>query len=82
MVIFLRGGMDGLNLVVPFKDPGYYKARKNIALAEPGKPGGVVDLDGFFGLHPRAAALAPWFKNGQAVALHAVGYDLNTRSHF
>ena len=82
VVVFLRGGMDGLNLVVPFKDPGYYKARKNIALAEPGKPNGVVDLDGFFGLHPRAAALAPWFKNGQAVALHAVGYDLNTRSHF
>ncbi len=82
VVIFLRGGMDGLNMVVPYKDPGYYKLRKNIALAEPGKTGGVVDLDGFFGLHPRAAALAPLFNNGQAVALHAVGYDLNTRSHF
>ena len=54
----------------------------NIALAEPGKDGGVVDLDGFFGLHPRAAALAPLFQKGQAVALQAVGYDLNTRSHF
>ena len=69
VVIFLRGGMDGLNMVVPYKDPGYYKLRKNIALSEPGKPGGVVDLDGFFGLHPRAAALAPLFNNGQAVAL-------------
>ena len=80
--MFLRGGMDGLNFVVPFKDPGYHKLRKNIALADPGKPGGVVDLDGFFGLHPRAAALAPFFQKGQAVALQAVGYDRNTRSHF
>ncbi len=82
VAIFLRGGMDGLNFVVPFKDPGYYKLRKGIALAEPGKPNGVVDLDGFFGLHPHAAALAPLFKKGQAVALQAVGYDRNTRSHF
>ena len=82
VAIFLRGGMDGLNFVVPFKDPGYHKLRKGIALADPCQPGGVVDLDGFFGLHPRAAALAPLFGNGQAVALQAVGYDRNTRSHF
>ena len=82
VAIFLRGGMDGLNFIVPFKDPGYYKARRNIAIPEPGKDGGVVDLDGFFGLHPRAAALAPLFQKGQAVALQAVGYSLNTRSHF
>ena len=37
VAIFLRGGMDGLNFVVPFKDPGYYKLRKGIALTEPGK---------------------------------------------
>lgn len=82
VAVFLRGGMDGLNFVVPYKDPGYATLRKNIALAEPGKPGGVVDLDGFFGLHPRAATLKPLFDKGQAVALQAVGYDRNTRSHF
>ncbi len=42
----------------------------------------MLDLDGFFGINPRGAALAPLFKNGSAMALHAVGYDLNTRSHF
>ena len=42
----------------------------------------MLDLDGFFGLNPRASAIAPLFKNGTAMALHAVGYDLNTRSHF
>jgi uncharacterized protein (DUF1501 family) len=82
VAIFLRGGMDGLNFIVPFKDPGYQKLRQTIALGAPGSNGGVVDLDGFFGLNPRAAALAPLFKNGTAMALHAVGYDLNTRSHF
>lgn len=82
VAIFLRGGMDGLNFIVPYKDPGYYKLRKSIAIAEPGKENGLLDLDGFFGLHPRAAALEPWLKSGTATALHAVGYSLNTRSHF
>lgn len=82
VVIFLRGGMDGLNFVVPYNDPAYYGLRKGIAVPPPGRPGGCVDLNGFFGLHPRAGALAPLFAKGQAVALHAVGYDRNTRSHF
>ena len=82
VAIFLRGGMDGLNFVVPYGDPGYKGLRPSIGLGTPGMPNGALDLDGFFGLHPRAAALAPLFKNGTAMALHAVGYDLNTRSHF
>jgi uncharacterized protein (DUF1501 family) len=82
VAIFLRGGMDGLNFIVPHGDPGYKALRKTIVLADPGQPGGILDLDGFFGLHPRADALLPLFKAGNASALHAVGYDLNTRSHF
>jgi uncharacterized protein (DUF1501 family) len=82
VAIFLRGGMDGLNFIVPFKDPGYAQLRRSIALGAPGAGDGVHDLDGFFGLNPRAVALAPLFQNGTAMALHAVGYDLNTRSHF
>lgn len=82
VIIFLRGGMDGLNFIVPFKDPGYAQLRKSIRLADPGKENGVIDLDGFFGLNPRAGALADLFKAGHATALHAVGYSKNTRSHF
>lgn len=82
VIIFLRGGMDGLNFIVPFKDPGYAKIRESIRLGDPGTKDGVLDLDGFFGLNPRAAALHEIFKSGNAMALHAVGYDLNTRSHF
>jgi len=82
VVIFLRGGMDGLNFIIPHRDPGYYALRSSIAIAPPGAKDGALDLDGFFGLHPRAAALLPLFHSGQAAALHAVGYGLNTRSHF
>ncbi|MDD5199662.1 MAG: DUF1501 domain-containing protein [Terrimicrobiaceae bacterium] len=82
VIIFLRGGMDGLNFIVPFKDPGYKTLRSSIRLGEPGAADGVLDLDGFFGLNPRAAALRELFHAGQATALHAVGYSRNTRSHF
>lgn len=82
VVIFLRGGMDGLNFIVPYGDKSYKGLRKSISLAAPGQPDGVHDIDGFFGLHPRAGALQQLFADGQARALHAVGYDLNTRSHF
>ncbi|PTY00881.1 hypothetical protein DB346_14830 [Verrucomicrobia bacterium LW23] len=88
VTIFLRGGMDGLNFVVPFGDPQYYAMRGSIAVPAPGmgsanlRTGNALDLDGFFGLHPNAAPLMPLFKSGQAAALQAVGYSRNTRSHF
>lgn len=85
VVIFLRGGADGLNLVVPHGDPNYAKIRPTIAIPGPAAPdekNRVIDLDGFYGLHPRLAPLAPMFNEGLAVAAHAVGYDKNTRSHF
>ncbi|MCA9289125.1 MAG: DUF1501 domain-containing protein [Phycisphaerales bacterium] len=82
VVIFLRGGADGLNLVVPFADPHYRRLRPSLALAAPGQNDGVIDLDGRFGLHPRLAPLKPLFDDDTAVAIHAVGYAYNTRSHF
>jgi uncharacterized protein (DUF1501 family) len=82
VVVFLRGGADGLNLVVPFADPHYAKLRPSIAIPAPGKAGGAIDLDGAFGLHPRLGALKEFFDSGLARAAHAVGYDKNTRSHF
>ncbi|HSI86919.1 MAG: DUF1501 domain-containing protein [Candidatus Methylacidiphilales bacterium] len=88
VTIFLRGGMDGLNFIVPFGDPNYYALRGTIAVPQPGTSGGglktgsALDLDGFFGLHPSASSLMPLFKSGKAAALQAVGYDRNTRSHF
>ena len=74
VVIFLRGGADGLNLVVPHGDPFYARLRQSIAVPAPGRgEGRAIDLDGFFGLHPRLGPLAPLFDEGLAVAAHAVG---------
>lgn len=85
--IFLRGGADGLNLVVPHADSHYYSLRRSLAVPKPGVSGGeagagAIDLDGYFGLNPRLSAMKPLFDEGIAVAAHAVGYDRNTRSHF
>jgi uncharacterized protein (DUF1501 family) len=82
VVILQRGAMDGLNVVAPFGDPVYRKARPTIALPPPGKPGGVLDLDGTFGLHPALAPLMPLFKQGNAAFVQAVGSPDGTRSHF
>ncbi len=85
--IFLRGGVDGLSLVVPYGDDDYYRLRPTLALARPGdRRSGVVDraldLDGFFGLHPALAPLVPLQKAGQLAVVHACGSGDQTRSHF
>lgn len=82
VVVFLRGGADGLNLIVPFGDPNYAKLRPWIRVSDPQKDEGALDLDGFFGLHPNLIKLQPWFRKKVALALHAVGSPANTRSHF
>ena len=81
--VFLRGGIDGLNLIVPHADKEYYRLRPGIAIPRPSRKGGAsLDLDGFFGLHPRAKPLHAHFKAGTAVAIEGVGHGKNTRSHF
>jgi len=80
--VFLRGGADGLNLCAPYGDAEYYNLRQGIALPAPGASGGVVRLDGTFGLHPEFAPLRPFFDDGRLAVIHAVGNPQVTRSHF
>lgn len=82
VVVFLRGAVDGLSVVVPYADPSYYRARSSIALGRPGSAGGVLDLDGHFGLHPALAPLAPMWKSGTLGFVQACGSPDPTRSHF
>jgi uncharacterized protein (DUF1501 family) len=82
--IFQRGGMDGLNVVVPLGDSDYYRLRPTIGIQEP-KPGDAstaLDLDGFFGLHPALSPLLPLYQQGSLAAVHAVGLPDPTHSHF
>jgi uncharacterized protein (DUF1501 family) len=82
VAIFQRGAVDGLNMVVPYGEADYYRLRPTIAVARPGQPGGGLDLDGFFALHPRMAALEPLWKNRSLAVVHACGSHDHTRSHF
>jgi uncharacterized protein (DUF1501 family) len=82
VVLFLRGGVDGLNLVVPHGEGRYYELRQYIAIPRPGRDGGALELDERFGLHPSAEPLRRWFESGEALAVHAVGRPGNSRSHF
>jgi uncharacterized protein (DUF1501 family) len=84
VVLFQRGAADGLNIVVPFGEPNYYRMRPTIAIPQPRRGTGdtVVDLDGFFGLHPGLAALSPLFQKNQLAIVHAAGSPDPTRSHF
>src|SRR5215831_15207757 len=57
VVLFQRGAADGLNIVVPYGEQAYYSMRPSIAIPRPRNNGeGVIDLDGFFGLHPSISA--------------------------
>jgi uncharacterized protein (DUF1501 family) len=80
--VFLRGGADGLNLCAPHGDPDYYRLRQGIALPRPGSSDGVVNLDGYFGMHPELSPLAPLYQDGRLAFVHAVGNPQLTRSHF
>ena len=80
--IFQRGAADGLNIVVPFAERAYYAARPTIAVPEPGKPEGALDLNGRFGLHPALAPLKKFYDDKQLAIVTATGSPDPTRSHF
>ncbi len=78
VVIFQRGAADGLNIVVPHSEPQYYAMRPSINI--PRKA--VLDLDGFFGLHPSLAPFQPLWQQRQLAIVHAAGSPDPNRSHF
>ena len=80
--VFLRGGVDGLSVMVPHGDSRYYDIRKDIAIPPPGKPGGVLRLDDHFGLHPALEPLRSLYTEKKMAAVHGVGNYGLTRSHF
>src|SRR6202051_3680493 len=78
VVIFQRGAADGLNIVVPHGEAQYYAMRPSINI--PRKS--VLDLNGFFGLHPSLASFQPLWQQGHLAIVHAAGSPDTTRSHF
>ena len=83
ITIFQRGAVDGLNMIIPFGEPDYYAARPSLAIARPSSTeNAAIDLNGFFGLHPRMNALKPFWDEGHLAIVHASGSHDETRSHF
>jgi uncharacterized protein (DUF1501 family) len=83
VAIFQRGAADGLNIVVPHGEKRYYDLRPTISIPRPSSTeDSVLDLDGFFGLHPSLAALKPLWQQQRLAVVHAVGSPDPTRSHF
>jgi uncharacterized protein (DUF1501 family) len=82
MVVFLRGAVDGLNLVIPYKESAYYSARPNIAIPRPGENGGALRLNDRFGLHPALAPVMPYWEDHSLAFVHASGSPDPSRSHF
>jgi uncharacterized protein (DUF1501 family) len=78
VVIFQRGAADGLNVVVPYREKNYYAMRPSIAIPQ----NQVIDLDGFFGLHPAMTSFKPLYDAGHLAIVHAAGSPDMSRSHF
>jgi uncharacterized protein (DUF1501 family) len=83
VVVYLNGGNDALNTVIPYVDPFYYSRRPDIAV-----PAGQVlqigsDSSGKpLGLHPRLAGLHAIFNEGRLAVIQRTGYANSSRSHF
>ncbi|MEL6502081.1 MAG: DUF1501 domain-containing protein, partial [Cyanobacteria bacterium J06623_1] len=82
VVVFLRGAIDGLNVVIPHQAAEYYEARPTIAIPYPQDPGGALNLDDYFGLHPKLKDLLPFWQRKQLAFVHSSGSPVLERSHF
>jgi uncharacterized protein (DUF1501 family) len=82
IAIFQRGAVDGLNVVVPFGEAEYYRARPSIAIPRPSGADGAINLDGFFAFNPRLAPLKALWDSRDLAIVHACGSPDSTRSHF
>jgi uncharacterized protein (DUF1501 family) len=84
LLVFLRGGYDAANLLVPVSSPFYYESRPNIAIAPPGpddKAALVLDAD--WGLHPALRnSIHPLFMKKQVAFIPFAGTEDLSRSHF
>jgi uncharacterized protein (DUF1501 family) len=82
VLVILRGAADGLALAAPYGDGNYSQVRGELALPAPGNSGGLLKLDGMFGLHPSLSGVHDEYKQGRALIVHAIASPYRERSHF
>ena len=78
VVLFLRGGFDGLSAVAPLGDPHYATWRPGIRLTA----NSALQLTGTFAMHPALAPLKAVWDSGDLAVVHAAGLPNPNRSHF
>ena len=82
VLVILRGALDGLAACAPYAESQYHNLRGPLALGAPGTEGGVLKLDGTFGLHPSLTNLHALYQARELTVLHAVATPYRERSHF
>ena len=82
VVVLLRGGLDGLSVVVPYGDKDLLELRAPLVPPSPGSPNGLLDLGGFYGLNPALSGLHGLYAANEALLIHAVAGPYRVRSHF
>ncbi|MCS6829908.1 MAG: DUF1501 domain-containing protein [Armatimonadota bacterium] len=85
--LFLRGGADGLNMVVPYAEDAYYRNRPSLAIPAPNNRRRsanerAVALNDLFALHPALKPLFPLYASEKLLIVHACGSAERSRSHF
>jgi uncharacterized protein (DUF1501 family) len=78
LVVVLRGGTDGINMVVPHGDQHYVSMRGPIAIPKTS----TIPLNSFFGLHPAMPKFGAMFQANEAAVVHATCVPMRNRSHF
>jgi uncharacterized protein (DUF1501 family) len=82
VVVLMRGALDGMAAVIPYGDPGLAALRAELIPPAVGTDRGMLDLGGFFGLHPSLAAMHAMYAQGELLPVHAAAGHYRTRSHF
>ncbi len=82
VLVILRGAVDGLALAAPYGDGNYRRVRGELAIPDPGQAGGLLKLDGLFGLHPALGSIHESYRRDEALVIHAVASPYRERSHF
>ena len=82
VVVILRGALDGMAAIVPYGDPALANWRGALIPGPVGSDGGMLDLGGFYGLHPAMGGLHDLYAAGQLLPIHAVAGHYRSRSHF
>jgi uncharacterized protein (DUF1501 family) len=82
VVVIMRGALDGMAAVVPYGDPALTALRAELIPAAVGADGGMLDLGGFYGLHPAMTEMHAMYTAGELLPVHAVAGHYRSRSHF